>query len=258
MTLLPKEHGAYGQIAFPLATAFLAAGVSSAGILVAAAVVAGFLAHEPALVVLGQRGPRAKRELGRRAARWLGSWMILATGAGLGALAAMGPEARWSLAVPAVPAALLALAAARGAEKSWHGETCAALAFSGAALPVAMAAGAPASTGAAVAIPFSMLFVSGTLAVRGVVLRVRGGGDPALAAASRRAALALAAAGPVALGLIASAAVLPWSVLAAAAPGLLTAAVIAVRPPAPTRLRTLGWTLIAASFVTSAIVVAAA
>lgn len=256
--LLPKEHGAYGQIAFPLITAFLAAGVSPGGMLLAAAVVAGFLAHEPALVLLGQRGPRAKRELARLAWAWLGSCLAVVAGGGLVAVMTIDPAARWSVAVPAVPAALLSLAAARGAEKSWYGETCAALAFSGAAVPVAMAAGAPAPAAAAVALPFALLFVSATLAVRGVVLRVRGGGDAALAAASRRAALVLAAAGCVVLGLMAAVGLLPWSVLAAATPGLVTAAVIALRPAAPARLRTLGWTLIAASVVTAAIVVAAA
>jgi hypothetical protein len=44
--------------------------------------------------------------------------------------------------------------------------------------------------------------------------------------------------------------------MASAAPGLLTAAVIAVYPPAPSRLRTLGWTLVAISVLTTALVVA--
>jgi hypothetical protein len=44
--------------------------------------------------------------------------------------------------------------------------------------------------------------------------------------------------------------------MASAAPGLLTAAVIAVYPPAPSGLRTLGWTLVAISVLTTAIVVA--
>ena len=51
--MLPREHGAYGQIAFPTLTAFLVSDVSVAGLLIAAAVVAGFLAHEPAAVLLG-------------------------------------------------------------------------------------------------------------------------------------------------------------------------------------------------------------
>jgi hypothetical protein len=255
--LLPKEHGAYGQITFPIVAAFLVAGVSAAGLLMAAAVVAGFLAHEPALVLLGWRGRRAAREQGRRAAVWLGCCLAAGAGAAAGTLLVIEPAARAAMAVPAVPAALLAFAAARGAEKSLYGETAAALAFSGTAVPVSMAAGASWSTAVAVAIPFALLFVCGTLAVRAVVLRVRGGGDPAAATASRGAALALAASAPVVLGLMAAGAVVPWSVLAAAAPGLLTAAAIAVRPPPATRLRTLGWTLMAVSVLTTALVVAA-
>ena len=48
---------------------------------------------------------------------------------------------------------------------------------------------------------------------------------------------------------------LPVSVIAGAVPGLLTAAVVAVRPPPPSRLRTLGWTLVAISVLTTVIVV---
>ena len=75
---LPKEHGAYGQVAFPLATAFGVAGVSTDGLLLSATVIAGFLAHEPAAIVLGLRGSRAKRELGASAIVWL--CCCLATG----------------------------------------------------------------------------------------------------------------------------------------------------------------------------------
>lgn len=50
--------------------------------------------------------------------------------------------------------------------------------------------------------------------------------------------------------------VLPVSTLAAATPALLTALVITTRPPQPTRLRIIGWTLVAVSVLTSVIVVA--
>ena len=74
MTLfLPREHGAYGQLVFPLVTAFGVAGLSSGGLLLATAVIAAFLAHEPAAVRFGQRGVRASREDGAGAARWLGA-----------------------------------------------------------------------------------------------------------------------------------------------------------------------------------------
>jgi hypothetical protein len=255
MPLFPKEHGAYGQVLFPLIAAFAVAGHSTAGVLLAAAVAAGFLAHEPALVLLGHRGPRAKRELRRRALGWLACWALTGAASGVIALLTMHPPARWSLAVPLVPAMLLVAAALRGAEKSWYGETAAALAFSSAAFPIAMAGGLPAPVAATVAVPFALLFVSSTLAVRVVILRVRGGGDPTAVTITRRAALALAGTGAGLLGLLAAAEFVAASAIAAAAPGLLTAAAIAVYPPSPSRLRTVGWTLVAISLLTTAIVV---
>jgi YwiC-like protein len=255
MSLLPKEHGAYGQITFPLVTAFAVAGVSTAGLLFAAAVVAGFLAHEPGAVLLGLRGGRASRELRRPALRWLAFCLTIGAAAGTGALLTTDPAARWSIAVPLVPACVLAIATARGRDKSWQGEVTAAVAFSGAAVPVSMAAGASAETAAAVAIPFALLFSASTLAVRVVILRVRRSGDPRAAYATRRAALALAGGATVALVVAIASDHLSPSVLTAAGPGLLTAAVVATHPPSPTRLRTLGWALIGVSVVTAGLVV---
>ena len=174
-SLLPREHGAYGQIAFPLVTAFVVAGISPAGLLFAIAVIVGFLAHEPAAVVLGLRGSRAKREFGGPAMRWLAFYLAIGAAAGFGALLAIDPAARWSLAVPIVPAVLLAVETIRGRDKSVQAEIVAAVAFSAAAIPVCMAAGATATDAAAVAIPFALLFAASTLAVRVVILRVRGG-----------------------------------------------------------------------------------
>lgn len=258
MSLLPKEHGAYGQIAFPLIAAFAVAGASAGGLLLAAATVAGFLAHEPALVLLGVRGPRAKRELRRQAVAWLGCCLIAGTAAGIAALIAMHASARWSMLVPLVPAALLAVATLRGTEKTWYGEIAAALAFSGAAVPVSMAGGLSPTMSVTVAIPFALLFVSSTLAVRVVILRVRRGGDLKAMAATRRAALSLAVGSTAVLAAASGAGVLPAFIIAAAAPGLLIAAAIALRPPAPSNLRTLGWTLVAVSVLTTVIVVSAA
>ena len=50
--LLPREHGAYFQMGLHMATAFAVAGVALPPALFALAVIAGFLAHEPLLVVL--------------------------------------------------------------------------------------------------------------------------------------------------------------------------------------------------------------
>ena len=253
--MLPKEHGAYGQIAFPLLTAFVVAGVSGAGLLIATAVGAGFVAHEPAAVLLGWRGGRARRELRPRAIRWLACAMAIAVTAGVAALLSMDASARWSVAVPLGPALLLAIATCGGHEKSWHGETAASLAFAGAAVPVALAASASVGTSAAIAIPFASLFVASTLAVRVVILRARGGGNARATLATRRAALSVVAGAATALGAAVATGLLQASILIAATPGLLTAAVVATCPLQPRRLRTLGWTLIAVSLFTASIVV---
>ena len=258
MSLLPKEHGAYGQITFPFATAFVVAGVSPAGLLFAAAVIAGFLAHEPAAVLLGLRGGRARRQMSGSAVQWLTACLMIGTVAGAGALLTIAPAARWSIAIPVLPALLLAIATVRGQDKSLRGEVTAALAFSAAAVPVSVAGGASAETTAGVVIPFALFFTASTLVVRVVILKARRGGDPRAARATRRAALSLCGGATAALAVATATGQLPASVLVAAAPGLVTAAIVAWRPPAPVHLRRLGWALIAASVATAALVIATA
>jgi hypothetical protein len=255
MSLWPKEHGAYGQVTVPLITALAVAGLSAGGTLTTMAVLAAFLAHEPAAVVLGLRGPRARLRLGSSARTWL---LVLSVGggiAGIGAFWTIDPAARWSLAVPAVPALALTLAMMRRREKSWYGEVSAALAFSSAAVPVTMAAGGTLETAAMVAIPFALLFVTTTLAVRVVILSVRGGRNPRAVAATRNATLALTTGAAGLLVLTSFMGVLSSSILIAAAPGLVTAGTIAMRPPLPTRLRRVGWILVGVSLITAALVV---
>jgi hypothetical protein len=233
------------------------AGVSTVSLLIAIAVIAGFLAHEPAAIVLGQRGPRAKRELGASAVRWLWFYMATVVATGLAAGLLIDPDIRWSLAVPGIPVLLLAIAMVGGREKSWYGETAAAFAFAGVAVPVTMAAGASVDVALAVAIPFALLFITTTLAVRVVILRVRGGGDPAATTATRRITLAISLGAFVVIGALTIAGWLASAVIMAAAPGLLTAAVVAVRPPAPTHLRSLRWSLVAVSMLTAVVLVVA-
>ena len=66
-SLMPREHGAYGQLALPLLTALFSGRPTAAAFLYSTAAVFAFFAHEPLLVLLGQRGSRAFRELGARA-----------------------------------------------------------------------------------------------------------------------------------------------------------------------------------------------
>jgi hypothetical protein len=214
------------------------------------------LAHEPAAVVLGFRGPRRRRELARVAVRWLAVCLAVCCGAAVSAAMLMPSGVRWSLAVPAVPAGILTAAMVAGREKSWHGEAAAALAFAGVAVPVVLAAGATAAVALGVAVPFALLYVMTSFAVRVAILRVRGGGDPEAVAATRRATYVVAAAACALVSALTMTGRLERSVLVASAPGIITAVLVALRPPSPRRLRTLGWTLVGVSMVTAAIVIA--
>lgn len=256
--MLPREHGAYGQALLPLLTAFAAAGSSTGGLCVAATVLAGLLAHEPAAILLGTRGPRARREQGDAAVRWLSTCVALGALSASAALWLLPPPARWSMLVPAVPALVLLGAMLRHHEKSWYSETAAALAFSTAALPVVLAAGQPLDVALLVAVPFALLFVTTTLGVRAVILRVRGGGDERAAANSRVWTMALALVSAGLLTFAARRSALPWAIVFASAPGLTTAIALAMRPPPPTRLRMVGWTLVAVSALTAILVVTTA
>jgi YwiC-like protein len=256
MVLLPKEHGAYGQLALPIVTALSATGVSTPGLFLTATAVAGFLAHEPASILLGLRGSRVKRELRKTALRSLVLTGTVAMVAGTMSLFTMESDARRWIAVPIVPAVLFAMATIRGRQKSWYGETAASFAFAGVAVPLSIVGGASVATAAAVAVPFVFLFVSSTLAVRTIILRVRGGGDARAVRNTRASVFAVAIGGAVFLGWLITIDALPAVVLVASTPGLLTAVVIAARPPQPSRLRAIGWTLVGVSVLTAGIVIA--
>jgi hypothetical protein len=249
----PKEHGAYGQLAFPLVTSLAIAGVTGQASLLVVSIVALFVAHEPLLVLLGRRGPRARREQRSRALRWLVCAVAIAAVTGGIALQMVPPDVRRAMALPLVPGALLGVAIATGGERTTPGEMAAATTFALAAVPVGMAAGASWSTTMAVAVAFAVTFAAQTLGVRGVILAVRGGGNLRAARSARCAALAVAAVSVAALAGAAVVSILPWATVFAATPGLAAAAWIVVAPPLPAQLRRVGWTLVASSIATVAI-----
>ena len=253
--MFPKEHGAYGQLLFPLGTSLAVAGVSTAALLLALAAGAAFVAHEPLLVLLGGRGVRARREQGGQAARWLIATGGTALVSGAAGCWLMPSGVRWSLLLPIVPAAWFAAALVRRQAKSAQGEVAVALACSLLAVPLALAAGAPLRTALAIAVAYATIFVTATLAVRVVILKVRGGGSPDAVGATRAAALAIAALAAAALVGSAARGVLPWTTAAAAAPGLAAAAALALAAPSPAKLRIVGWTLVVISAAAAAILI---
>jgi hypothetical protein len=247
MSLLPREHGAYGQLAFPVVSSLALAGVSPSSVLIAGAVVALFVAHEPLLVLLGRRGTLARRKQGRTAIVWLAAAGALGLVLGLASFALAPANAKWWFGLPLAAGTVLAAVIAADQEKTSGGEVCAALTFSFVAAPMCVAGGADSTIALSVAVVFAATFVTSTLAVRGIILDVRAGGDPRAARTARLAAVMLACVAIAGLLLAAVSAILPWVALAAAVPGLLTATWLALRPPQSSRLRDVGWVIIAAS-----------
>src|SRR5687767_4777700 len=116
--MFPKDHGAYCQMIVPLATSLLVAGVTGAALLTALAACDAFLSHEPLLVLLGRRGPRAARETGRRAMVWWSISTATAVVAGSLALWLAPAGLRWAFAWPLVPVAIFGAALAMRREKT--------------------------------------------------------------------------------------------------------------------------------------------
>ena len=242
-SMAPREHGAYAQLGVPLFAVLLAAVPSVATLALMVAAAAGFSAHEPLLVLLGQRGSRAHREERARARSRLVSVLGLALMAALVCVALDTASRVWLL----VPGGLAAVALAftvRQRERTLAGELAAAFALTSVALPCAVASGLSPRQGLAICGAFLITSVVSTVEVRAVVRRGRG--------------LAARIVGwPVALsGFLLLYTYAPLVALATT-PVLLVLLAVAVLRPVPAQLRRVGWAL-AASSVVMAIAVALA
>jgi hypothetical protein len=250
-SLLPHEHGAYGQIALPLACSLALGRPGAAATLLAAGAFAGFLSYEPLLVAVGSRGRRALEEDGPRARRLAAGLLAAAVAlAGAGFLLA-SPPARLASAVPPLLAAAVALLVRLRLERTVAGEVAVAVALSSAGLPVAVASGVTPGAAAAAWLAWALGFAATTLAVEVVLARARAPArDPGPAAAAGVLLLLGAALALSTLGVV------PLAVPVAVAPmALASLAVIVLRLPAR-RLRLVGWTALAGSVAALAVLLA--
>ncbi len=251
-TLVPHEHGAYGQLIMPLVTALAVARPTPAALALGAALVVAFVAHESLLVVLGQRGKRALEGDGPRARRVLailGSVTIVVGAAGL---VLAPPPARVALALPIVLAAAVAWLVLRRREKTIAGETVVAAALASGGLVVALAGGASVRIAVACWIAWVLAFAAATLAVQVILVRARSKGrrDPGL---SHAAATVVLVAGAFAA---AAGAALPWTAAVAVLPTAALSLVVCLARISPKRLRELGWAMIGSGVATMVILVA--
>jgi hypothetical protein len=248
--LIPKEHGAYGQLAFPTLTALAAGRSTAAALAVAISAFSAFLAHEPLLVLLGQRGARAAREQ-RRRARW--SLIVFGGSAGIfgvAAVAAAAPAVRAALVVPLALAGLLTVIVAARRERTTAGECLAAVTLSSASLPVGMAGGLPADAASSIALVFAAAFAVATISVRAIITPIARAGGPG----RTTAALVIAAALALLIALRFRGSIAPGAV-PAVLPVCAVSAGLIVRPAPVRRLRAVGWALVAATALTALILI---
>jgi len=251
-SLLPHEHGAYGQVAMPILCGLALGRPGAAAWLLAAGSFTGFLSYEALLVASGRRGARALEEDGARARRFVARALAAAACLAGAGFALSSPEARLAAALPPALALGVALLAWLEVERTVAGEMAVAVALPSAGFPVAVAAGVRPGTAGAAWLAWSLGFAAATLAVEVVLSRARAPArDPGLRALGGVALLQGAA---VAL---AWARVVPTAVAAAVAPmALASLTVIGLRVPAR-RLRWVGWAAVCGSVATFAVLVAA-
>lgn len=249
--LLPREHGAYAQLGFPVLSGLLLGSPGIAASLFAAAAILIFLANEPLALLLGVRGRRPQQELAVPARWQLSLRAALGIAAGLAALWLAPPAARWLALVPAVfAAALVPVVLARNL-KTLPGEAIAAAVFSSMHLPIASSGGV---VNALLWGPPLMWFAAtmvATLCVHAIKARSMGRAPWVIPMAAWTAWMALA-------GALAVLALIPdWRTVALAACLPLAGIVVLNHlAPSPKRLKQVGWTLTAANALALAVLAA--
>ncbi len=240
----PREHGALSELLLPLLVAHWTSRPTVAGWAFTVGVLAAFAAHEPLLVLLGRRGPRARREQGGPALRWLSGWTAVAlAGAALGLWAAPA-ESVMALALPGVGALLVGALLALDQEKTLFGEMLVGPTLAACAVPVAVAGG---------------FGLGPALSVWGVWARGNSAATWAVHATIRRRKGNLGVLGRLLpLGVMAAFAMVArleswvgWRELVAVAPLLGSSVLLAGWAPHPRHLRRVGWLLAASGLATA-------
>lgn len=244
---MPREHGAYVQLGGPIAAGLASANPRVTSILFAGAAIAFFLTREPALIALGMRGTKVRREEGWRARRRLG--MLLTLGILMGGIAVFlaTNRVRMSIGGPAVLGGLLAVLMVRGEDKSLSGELLASAALPSVVFPLLMASDVPMAIAFQSWLAWTMGFAATTFGVRAITALKEEREE-----ARRRSMaglLAISAVGLVGLPFGATLGFVP------ALPLVISGWAIAMWRPKPSAVRALGWALGVASLATAALLV---
>jgi len=247
--MIPREHGAYAELLFPIVTVFLGGSPTTSTWLLAVGAIACFLANEPLLVLVGQRGNRTKREESDRAKRALLLFSLVAIGAGVAGLLLATTAVQYAVSVPLLLGVGLVMLAIQGLERSMLGEGLAAATLSSIAIPLGLSASLGLRATLAVALIWLVTSLLGTAEVRLTIARTKAKTDEEFARVRfKRALLVLVCLAIIAVGVIApyGSRVGLW-ILAAAVPVALVVLAMAALRPTARRLRLMGWSLVAAN-----------
>lgn len=250
--MLPREHGAYGQLLVPVLTAMAMGQPTLAALALAISASAAFIAHEPLMILIGRRGVRARDAQRPKALTWLLLCGTASIGLGASGVARLPEAHRWTVLVPVALAGAAALEIARGRERSTSGEIVVAAALASVSFPVSIAAAVATAEALTCALAFMAAFVAATLGVRAVIGATRRSGAPA----GGVLALGLVAMLAALAGLAGGGVILPAGVWAAA-PVVAIALALVLALPSARYLRPIGWTLVGATTLAGVILVAA-
>lgn len=249
-SLLPREHGVYAEVGFPLSTALMLENLTTTGVLLTIAIVAAFLLHEPMIVLLGRRGRRTKTRLKQHAKERAAILGTVASVCGAVGLWTAGDETRMSI-VALLPGLVgIAILVAVKRERTLFGESFIALILAYVSVPVGLSCGVPVSVILISATVWAAAFLIGTTTVHAILARSKRGN---MVVAVLVAVIALlwmvSATVAVALGQ-------PWWAFAVAPTALVSVSVIFLNI-SPKRLRVVGWALVLANVATMVILISA-
>lgn len=246
--LLPREHGAYAQLFFPLLSALLMGKPTVPAIGFGAAAILLFLANEPVAILLGVRGARLKKDLA--GVVWRRTYLLTSGGflLGIAGLAAASAEGRMLALIPLLLCAVLVALVFTKHLKTLMGEILVAAAFASMHLPVGYASGLrSASLWGPVVIWFAV-FGTAALCVHAIKSR-RHGGDSWITGAALGISILSVIAALVAAFSNREFRYLGWALLLPAAV-MLGVNLVRARPHS---LKLVGWSLVAAN--TAALIV---
>ena len=257
--MVPREHGAYAELLFPIVSVLLGGAPTTSTWLLAIGAIGAFLANEPLLVLFGQRGTRMQREESDRAKRALLIFSLVALGAGVGGLLIASAPVQYAVVVPLLLGVTLVMLAIQGLERSMFGEGLAAVTLSSIAIPLGLSAGLGLRVTLSIALLWLTTSLLGTAVVRLTVARTKAKTDEELRRVGfKRGMLILVCSLVIIVGVVG----LTGSregllTLAAAMPVALVVLAVAALQPTARRLRLMGWSLVAANLCSLIAVVTA-